>query len=105
MAKESIERIRQAEYQAQQTVNDARRQAESIIAQAREQAERLIEESCAGAREAAEETIAAAREDGAAFSERSEEESREECLRIKKNAEKKRSAAIELVLRHITEGK
>ena len=85
MAKSSIERIREAEEQAH------------------EQAEVIYAESVEGAKQAAGETLMAAREDGEEQSAAHARTSGEECKRLLAEAQKKRAAALEAVLRCITE--
>lgn len=96
-----LERIHEAEAQAEQIRADARRQADEIIAKARQTASALLEEAKQKARE--EGAVLVATEESKAQHE-AEEIRRHGALQaaqIQKEAESKLAVAVEFVLQHV----
>jgi len=96
-----LERIREAEAQAEQIRADARRQADEIIAQARQAASALLEEARQRAREEGAALVAA--EESKAHHEAEELRRRgvQQAAQVQKDAERQLAAAVELVLQHV----
>ncbi len=105
MAKDSVDRVREAEQQAQQMVNDARSKAAQMIEDAKKRAQRQYDESIKAAAAAADDTIATAKSDGQRLCDEELIRHRAESEQLRKNADKKRTQAVELVLRQITTAK
>ncbi len=96
-----LERIREAEAQAEQIRAEARRQADEILAQARQAASALVEETKQRAREEGAALVAA--EESKAHHEAEELRRRglEQAAQVHKDAERHVAAAVELVLQHM----
>lgn len=96
-----LERIREAEAQAEQIKSDARRAADEIIMQARHAASTLIEETKRAAREEATKLIAA--EEAKALTEAEEIRRRgtQQAAQLHQEAEEKLPAAVGLVVKHV----
>jgi len=103
MAKDSIELIREAEIQAQELVAKATAEAERIVAQAHITAQEQYAETVSSAKQAAQEALEASREEGARMAKEDEKKYEEQCNAVRAAAEKKRDAAIGLVIKRITE--
>lgn len=101
MVQDVLERIREAEAQAERIKAEARRQADQILSEARAAASSLIEEAKRQAREEGAKLIAA--EEGQARQEAEEIRRRGalQAAHIQKEAESKLTAAVEFVLQHV----
>lgn len=96
-----LERIREAEAQAEQIKSDARRQADEILAEARQAATTLIEEAKRAARDEGAKLVAA--EENKALQEAKEirERGAHQAAQIQKDAESRLAAAVEFVLQRV----
>ena len=102
MANESVTLIREAEQQAQRMVEDAHEQANEAIAAAHKLAKKQREEMIAAAKAAAQEALESSQEDGRRFAEDEAVKQEAHCAKVRAEAEKKRAAAIKLVIDRIT---
>ena len=102
MAKDSIERIKEAEREAQQIISQAHERAHQLIADAQAQARARRDEAIATAKSAADDTLEQARRDGGELAQKQELEQEKQCQELRRLAEKKRAQAVELVIAQIT---
>lgn len=102
MAMDSVELIREAEQKAQKLVSDAYAQAQDIISEAHAAAKRQREEMLSAARQAADEALEVSREEGRRQQESDEIGYGDRCRAVREDADKKREAAIKLVIDRIT---
>lgn len=96
-----LERIREAETQAEQIRADARRQADEIIAQARQAASALVEEAKQKAREEGAALVAAEESKARHEAEEIRRRGVQQAAQIQKDAERQLAAAVELVFQHL----
>ncbi len=96
-----LERIREAEAQAEQIRADARRQADEIIAQARQVASALVEEAKQKAREEGAALVAAEESKARHEAEEIRRRGVQQAAQIQKDAERQLAAAVELVFQHL----
>jgi vacuolar-type H+-ATPase subunit H len=101
MAQDVLERIRDAEIQAEQIKAEARRQAEELLAQARSAASALVEEAKRHARDEGARLIATEESKARHEAEEIRRQGALQAVQIQKDAEKNLNAAVEFVLQRV----
>ena len=98
MAKQTMDAIRQAELNAEQTLRSAQIQANESIAQASEQAEQLIAEAHARAQRKLDETRTLAEQDSRAQALAAQDEVTSEIEALRQQGRKNQSKAVQSVI-------
>lgn len=101
MVQDVLERIREAEAQAERLRAEARRQADQIVSEARAAASSLIEAAQHQAREEGAKLIAAEENKARQEAEEIRRRGALQAAHIQKDAEAKLAAAVEFVLQHV----
>ncbi len=101
MVQDVLERIREAEAQAEQIKAEARRQADEILTQARHAANSLIEETKRAAREEATKLIAAEEAKAIKEAEEIRRQGLHQATQIHTEAQKHLATAVEFVFQRV----
>jgi V/A-type H+/Na+-transporting ATPase subunit G/H len=103
MIAETMEKIRQAESQARQIIADGEAQADAMIEQARQDALQIKEESAKAAKSQAGEVNSEAEETAGKILEEAQKKAQADAEQLKAQAEDRKEAAVNAVLKHLTE--
>lgn len=102
MAKDTVERIREAELQARAIVSEAAQRAKEIEETALQQAQEAYEEAVALASKTSGEALEASRLGGERLAVTSKTKHEQQCEELRKSCEPRRKEAVEAVIKRLT---
>ena len=103
MIAETMEKIKQAESQAKQSIADGEAQADAMLEQARQDALQIKEESAKSVKSQTGEMNSEAEETARKILEEAQKKAQADADQLKAQAEGKKEAAVNAVLKHLTE--
>lgn len=102
MAKDTVERIREAELEARSIKEEAAQRAKDIEETAVRQAQEAFEEAIAMASKASGEALEASRLGGERLAQTSKAKHEQQCAELRRSCEPRRKQAVEAVIRRLT---